>query len=122
MGGSEDAVREAEVENSSSDSVTGSKKGFLSEGCCGSVFERRNACLGIIACSPEWPPSSHVSCRRRGFEDGPGTAREELIVLDEVLNTVNEHRVATMTRGQILFTHSRVLERASAAVRLNSRK
>lgn len=112
MGGSEGGVREAEVKNPSPDSATGTKKGFLSGGCCGSVIERPNTRSGIVVCSPEMPPSPHVSCRRRGFEDGPGTTREELVVLGEVLNTVNEYLLTTVARGQILSTHSRALEKA----------
>ena len=83
------------MKNPSSNSAT---KGFLSEGRCGSVFERRNVHSGAI-CSPGRPPSPHVSCRRRGFEDDPGTTWEELVALDEVLSTANEYLLATVTRG-----------------------
>lgn len=96
------------MKNSSSESVVGTKKRPPSEGCCGSVFERLSFDIDIVVCSLGWLRSPHVSCRRRGFEDGPGTTREEL-VLDEVLNTADEYTSATMTRGKIVCTHSLAL-------------
>ena len=66
------------MKNSSSESTVGTKKGLLG---CGSVFERLNDGLWAVVCWLGRPPSPHVNCRRRGFEDDPGI-REELIVLD----------------------------------------
>jgi hypothetical protein len=107
-GGLEDGGREAEVKNSSSESAAGTKKGLLSEGFCGSVVERLNAELGVVIRLLERPPSPHVSCRRRGFEEDPGT-REELAVVVGGLSTTNECQSATMTRGPMLCTHFLVL-------------
>lgn len=88
----------------------GTRKGLLLEGCCGSVFERFNADFDIVDRSLGRPPSPHVNCRRRGFEDGPGITREELVVLDGVLSTADECSLAIVTRDSMLCTHCLVLQ------------
>ena len=100
------------MKNSSSESVVGARKGLESEGCCGSVFECLNTGFGVVVRSLGRPPSPHVSCRRRGLEDDPGT-RGELVTLDGVLSTANEYLLATMTLGPTLCTHSLVLGKES---------
>ena len=87
---------------SSSDSVVGAKKGLLPECCCGSVIECINPGFDAAACPLRRPPLPHVNCRRRGFDDDRGAARERLDILDELLSTKNGYVSATMTLHPIL--------------------